>query len=492
MPLEWKTGRGNMLSSSSLSRPTARRLLLTCSMIGLLTGGAQAQSLRDAVSLTLKTNPQIGAAIENKEAISFELRQARGLFMPRIDLEASAGRRELDRPLQVGTNPQSNYSPVEAGVTATWKLFDGGSREAEVERQASRVDGAAIRVWERSEFLALEVTREYLETMLQRRLVGIAEKNVAFLGDTLSRIRANVSSGSLTDADLRQGEERVLSARARLIEAKQELSAAHIRFNRLVGINLSRPAMPGSMAAKLPKSLDLALGLATRNNPRLQIASAEIDAANALVRASRAKLAPEFFLEARGRVGRDMDGVSGRTNDAQARGVMRWNLYNGGIDAANIQEQTRRVAESQFSRDQVLREIREQVKLSFDRRARQSELAGALGRQLAAGDRVVSAYNDQFSVGRRSLLDLLDAQNTRYNAEVLLETARTSALFAEYRVLAATGQLVKALGLQPSAHANTYARADANVPPTSTADILPQHSPPAPGARPWLPQGAIR
>lgn len=77
-------------------------------MIGLLTGGAQAQSLRDAVSLTLKTNPQIGAAIENKEAISFELRQARGLFMPRIDLEASAGRRELDRPLQVGTNPQSN------------------------------------------------------------------------------------------------------------------------------------------------------------------------------------------------------------------------------------------------------------------------------------------------------------------------------------------------------------------------------------------------
>jgi adhesin transport system outer membrane protein len=471
---------------------TARRLLLTCSMVGLLTAGAQAQSLREAVSLTLKTNPQIGAAIENKEAIAFELRQARGLFMPRVDFEASAGRRELERLGGASATGQTRYSPIEAGVTATWKLFDGGSREAEVDRQASRVDGAAIRVLERSEFLALEVTREYLETILQRRLVSIAEKNVAFLSDTLSRIRANVSSGSLTDADLRQGEERVLSARARLIEARQELSAAHIRFNRLVGINLTRPSTPASMASRIPKSVDAALGLATRNNPRLQIASAEIDAASALVRAARSKLAPEFFLEARGRVGRDVDGVVGRTNDAQGRAVMRWNLYNGGIDVANIEEQNKRVAEAQFLRDQVLREIREQVKLSFDRRARQAELSAALSRQLSAGDRVVSAYNDQFAVGRRSLLDLLDAQNTRYNAEVLLETARTSALFAEYRVLAATGQLVKTLGLQPSPHATAYARADANVPPTSTADILQQRSPPPPGARPWLPQGALQ
>jgi len=487
-----KNGLGDMLNSVRKPGQARRRLFLACSALVAFSFEAPAQSLRDAVSLTIKTNPQIGQAIENKEAISFELRQARGLYMPRVDLETSAGRRDLERPVTSGVSSQTNYSPVEAGVTATWKIFDGGGRAAEVERQASRVDGAATRVWERSEFLALEVTREYMEGILQRRLVGIAEKNVSFLGDTLSRIRTNVSSGSLTDADLRQGEERVLGARARLIEAKQELSAAQIRFTRLVGINLTRPSTPGSLASKLPKSIDVALGLAVRNNPRLSISNAEIDAASALVRAARAKLAPEVFLEARGRVGRDVDGVAGRTNDAQGRAVMRWNLYNGGIDEANIQEQTKRVSEAQFARDQVLREVREAVKLSFDRRSRQLELSAALERQLSAGNRVVSGYNEQFAVGRRSLLDLLDAQNTRYNAEVLLETAKTSALFAEYRILASTGQLVKSLGLAPSAHATTYARDDAGVPPTESASRLPQRSPPPAGARPWLPQGALQ
>jgi adhesin transport system outer membrane protein len=453
---------------------------------------ATAQSLREAVSLTIKTNPRMGQAVENREAIEFELRQARGLFMPRIDSEFSAGTRRLERPLLPGQRNERNFAPLEAGVTATLKLFDGFGREAEVERQAARVDGASLRVLERAEFLALEVAREYLDVLLQQRLVGVAEQHVGFLSDVLGRIRANAANGSLTDADVRQGEERVLSARARLIEARQELSAARIRLAQIVGVQLSRMSTPPSLANRLPKSVDAAVGLVVRNNPRLKIATADIDAASAQVRAARSRMAPEVFVEGRARVGHDMDGVSGRTNDLQGRAVMRFNIYNGGIDEANVQEQTRRMAESQFARDQVLREVRETVQLSMDRRARQVELAAMLTRQVQAGNRVAQSYSEQFAVGRRSLLDLLDAQNTRYNASVLAETARTSIQFAEYRILAATGQLVASLGLQPPPQAAAVARTDAGVPPTLSADQLPRRSPPAPGQRPWLPSGAIQ
>jgi adhesin transport system outer membrane protein len=352
------------------------------------------------------------------------------------------------------------------------------------------VDGASFRVLERSEFLALEVARVYFETLLQERIVALSEQNVSFLGDTLGRIRENVQSGSLTDADLRQGEERVLAARARANEARQELAASKIAFLRLVNLPFDKPARPPSLAARVPGSVDAALGLAVKNNPRIHVATADIDAANALVKQARARLAPEFFLEGRARAGSDIDGIAGRTNDVTGRGVLRWNLYNGGIDQANIQEQTRRVGEAQAVRDQVLREIQEAVRLSFDRRLRQNELARALGQQVEAGNRVVSGYAEQFQVGRRSLLDLLDAQNTRFNAQVLLETARTSALFAEYRILASTGQLVAALGLTPPRQAEAYARARADVPPTSTAETLPRHSPSR--GKPWLPEPALR
>src|SRR6478735_4755123 len=128
------------------------------------TSGAGAFTLREAIATTIDSNPQIGAAVENREAIEFELRQARGLYMPRVDAETSVGARQLDQPFSSinrfnGPRDKQSLNPLEAGIVGTWKLFDGFATDAEVERQASRVDGASYRVLERSEFLALEVTR---------------------------------------------------------------------------------------------------------------------------------------------------------------------------------------------------------------------------------------------------------------------------------------------------------------------------------------------
>lgn len=442
-------------------------------------GGAAAMSLRDAIAVAITSNPEIGQAIENREAIEFELRQARGLFMPRIDMENSVGVRQLDNPTRRATGRAGDtLKPAEAGLVATWKLFDGYGRNAEVERQASRVDGASFRVLERTEFISLQVTKEYMETLLQMRLVRLAEENVANLRSVNNRIRSAESSGTLTVADRRQGEERLAAASARLVEARQELAAAQIRFLRVVGMAIKNPAPPPAIAGRLPRSIDLALGVAVKNNPRIKMADADIDAASALVKAAQAKLYPEVFAEGRARTGRDIDGFAGRTNDAQARLVMRWNLYNGGIDRAAIQEQARRVAEARHARDTVLREIQEAVRISWDRRMKQSELVGILARQSGLSDQVVSSYFEQFDVGKRSLLDVLDAQNTRYNTKVLLETARSSQQFAEYRVLAATGQLVAALGLKAPNQADAYARERANVPPSSLTETLPRYSPP--------------
>ena len=65
------------------------------------------------------------------------------------------------------------------------------------------------------------------------------------------------------------------------------------------------------------------------------------------------------------------------------------------------------------------------------------------GLQAAANEKLVSSYREQFKVGQRSLLDVLDAQNTRFNTATLADTSSYASLFAQYRLLAATGQLLK-------------------------------------------------
>ncbi len=79
----------------------------------------------------------------------------------------------------------------------------------------------------------------------------------------------------------------------------------------------------------------------------------------------------------------------------------------------------------------------------------QSRLVTELETQSRVADDVLLSYREQFNVGRRSLLDVLDAQNTRYNVQAQPETARMSKLYAQYRVLAASNRLIEACVQMP-------------------------------------------
>lgn len=426
---------------------------------------AQAMTLREALQIAMESNPEIGQSVENREAIEFELRQARGLYLPSVDFEASTGVRHLEDSSRRATSIENDpLYPSEVGLTITQKLFDGGGRRAEVERQAARVDSASFRVLERSETIALQIVREYFEYILQQQIVDEARRNVAAHQSIRSDIDSLISGGRLTEADRQQVEERLLSARARLQEAQEALDTAQISFNRLVGQPLTKPSMPKSVAAALPRTLESAIGIARTNNPRIKSADADINVADSQVKAAKSNMLPEIVAEGRLRSGNDIDGSTGNTWDAQARVVARWNLYRGGIDIANEQEQMRRASEQRLVFHQAHREVEEAVRISWERRASQYDLSRTLRAQAQVNDQLVSSYREQLAVGQRSLLDVLGAQNARFNSNVLAKTAQYAALFAEYRLLAATGQLLSTMSIKAPAQAEAYARTEFNVP----------------------------
>jgi outer membrane protein, adhesin transport system len=432
---------------------------------------SHALTLKEAMDTALHHNPEIGQAIENREAIEFELRQAKGLYLPSVDLESSVGVRRLDNPSRRALGIEDNtLNEAQVGVSVTQKLLDFGGRRAEVDRQASRVDGASFRVLERSQVIALAVVQDYLEYILQAKIVADTNANVQFHQGMLSEIREGVTGGALTDADRQQAEERLLAAQARHTEATGELEEAKIRFYKTVGLPLTNPVMPGSVASALPRSLDSAIGEARANSPTVKAAGADIDTAAADVRAAKSKYYPELFAEGNALTGNDIDGVENRTTDLEARLVLRWNLYRGGIDRANEQEKIRRASEQRLVLHQVYREVEEVVRTSWERRFRQAELAKELRAQSAVNDQLVVSYREQFKVGQRSLLDVLDAQNTRFNTKILADTAAFASLFAEYRLLATTGALVNTMGLSAPEQADAYARAEFNTQPSPEAD----------------------
>ncbi|HWA60442.1 MAG TPA: TolC family protein [Caulobacteraceae bacterium] len=457
-------------------RRAALALSTAVALVAGLVPAAQATDLKEAVQAAVSSNPEISTAIQDKQAIEFERKQAQGLYLPRADVEASAGVERLDNPTRrlLGLDNRT-LKPVEVGITASQTIWDSGYRRSELDRQAARTDGAANRVGERSEFIALDVVKEYLNYLLQQRLVAIGRDNVAFHDQMVGDLQQGVQQGSISVADLQQAEERQHAARARVTEAQEDLLDSAIAFMSRTGLPLDSATLPAPVTAQLPQNQGDAVSLARTNNPRVKIAQADVDAALALVRQARSALGPKVSLEVTGRAGNDVDGFEDRTTDVQGRVVMHWNIFSGGINQANVQEQVRRASEERYKLLEVMREVDLDVQQAWNRREQQASLLETLTNQSRVSDELVNSYREQFRVGKRSLLDVLDAQNTRYNSQVLRETARFAELFAEYKILASTGTLLDTLGVTRPADAQANARQTFNTPPTPPAETMERH-----------------
>jgi adhesin transport system outer membrane protein len=438
-------------------------------------------SMKDAVVQALRTNPEINEAIANRQAIEFELEQGRGLYRPRVDVEGSIGGEIRDDSTTRDNDDEDHlFLRRQASVVVRQTLFDGFGIDAEVERQASRVDGASLRVRERSEFIALAVIREYLEIARLQRVIAINRQNIGYHNKILGEISRGASEGSLSIADRQQAQERVFAAKAALIEFDEELRAAQVVFIRLVGKDIGEVGKRIDIKGKGSKSLEEALKNARVHHPSIKFAKADIDAAAAQVKAAESKFMPKVSLEGRGSLGEDLGGVRGTDNDLQGNLVVNWNIYNGGIDAANKQEQIRHVDEAYHHLHKITREVEEGVRLSWNRRTQQSRRLKELLRELSATDQLQVSYTEQFKIGERSLLDLLDNQNTRFSLQIAVATGDSAVKFADYRILASQGHLLQAIGVAAPAASKTYARKDAEVPATPSPDDFDRVDQPKP------------
>ena len=98
-------------------------------------------------------------------------------------------------------------------------------------------------------------------------------------------------------------------------------------------------------------------------------------------------------------------------------------------------------------RDKACRDVRQTVAIAHnDIRKLQDQLA-ALDRNVLAIEKARDAYRQQFDIGQRSLLDLLNAENELYTAKRAYANAEGDLQLAYARTQAATNSLVSNLGL---------------------------------------------
>jgi adhesin transport system outer membrane protein len=415
-------------------------------------------TVEEAILYVLETNPEISAAEANKQAIEFELDQARSLGRPRFELE---GRAEAS----INRGERTSDSTAADGAIGGWEvrgrmvqtLLDGGFGRSEVERQAYRIDGAALRVLERSEFLSLEAVRVYSEVGRTKLLAQLARDNVAYHREVFDRIERAYNNGVVGITDYQQAQERVLLADDVLLEFELNAIGSETSFLEVVGVDPTRLSSVPNVSRLNPASLDEALARARSLNPTVRFMQADVGAAEALSRRAESELSPDLNLEADVRYGEDIGGFEGKVNDANISLVLRYDFQGGRKNAAR-EEQIRRVSESRGRLLTQVRLVEREVRQSWATLQSAKRRVSVLSRQAALSGELLDSYENGFEVGTRSLLDVLNTQNALFQAEANLVNAQSTANFLNYRILAASGILVQSLEIDLPEDARDYAR----------------------------------
>lgn len=408
---------------------------------------AQAETLRAVVERAVRTNPSIDAAAANRRATEYELRQSEGRILPRVDLDADLGRERIDRPN--GFAPLVNdqwRSRRQAGVTLNQVLFDGFERTSDIYRNAARVSAASFRVLARSEIVALDAIEAYIDVRRHQRVIRLAEESVKIHRRILARVRDQADAGRVAQSDVLQVQERVAAAEASVERIRQSLLEAEAKFTRVVG---ARPQ--GLQAAGyppgVPASRSAAVEAGLAKSPLVAAANADAKVARLTFEQSRSAHFPTVGLEVNGIRGSDLAGTPGPDNEVRARLVLRWTLFDGMINRHKQLEFAERMAQANAERDERARLVQEEIERATAAYYSGGQRLAPLRRQVKLSGQVVKNYETEYGLSKRSLLELLNAENARLNVTIDLVTTESLHVFSAYRILGAMGGILDVFGI---------------------------------------------
>lgn len=461
-------------------------IALATSLLALPSWGI---TLEEATYTAIESNPQVRQAIAlyQESLESTEVTRRNG-FYPSIDLNAGIGH-ESTFDYQ-GSGEDISLVRRELGLSLTQPLFNGFNSTYNVKRLEAEAEANRWNALNQIETKALEVAEAYTNVLRNRELVALAESNLDTHNRIYEQIRTATESGVGRQSDFSQISARLAKAEANRLSALDNLRTAEANYKMVVGVlppeDLIYPEPDRSL---LPTDAEDTIKQALNSNPAIDSARWDVEATEHFVEASKSSFYPEINLVLESSFDNNIDGREGSNEDLVAMLRMNYNLYNGGADRRAEQVAVQQNIQATEIQRNAAREVELSARLSW------ASYEAALGSKSYLRQYVTStkesqlSYAQQFNLGRRTLLDVLDSENELFEARQDYVNADYDELYSVFRLFNIKGDLMRALRIyqpeelgfeqEPIPRQRTAATAD-----TKTEQVIEST---APAQAPYVP-----
>ncbi len=407
------------------------------SMIGATS--AQAESLRQALDNTYRTNPKIDAERARLRATDEEVPRARSGWLPTVQGTADVGAQSLtSKPV---TTSAGDTKPTGYGLNVTQQVFTGFRtvntvREAEAIVRAGRENLRQV-----ESTTLLDAVTAYVDVVRDLALVRLAENHVVVLTTDLNAAETRRSVREVTKTDVAQARARRAKAVSALDGAKANLRSSRATYQRVVGHAAGQLTDPSTRLPTMPKTVDEAVRIAERESPNVVSAQYREQAARHAVDKIWGELLPDVRLEASYQHRNETSKFVSEQETMSITGRVNVPLYQGGETQARV----RQAKHTHVSRIQEIEQARAESQAGAT--SAWSRVTSARAQlksdtvQVEANRVALEGVREEEKVGQRTLLDVLNAEQELLSAEAQLVTTRRDLVVAAYTLLSSIGRL---------------------------------------------------
>jgi adhesin transport system outer membrane protein len=410
--------------------------------LGLGPVSATPMSLQEAAQKAVSNNPEVLARFHTFTSTVSEQDVARGGYFPSLDLSASTGKERYKGPTDTS---YSSYNSHGTSLVLRQLLYDGFATSSEVRRLGHAKLTRLYEFFDASETAALEAARAFYDVQRYRRLLELAQENYVSHRSVFEQIQRRVQAGVGRRVDLEQAAGRLALSESNLLTEAANLHDVSARFQRVVGeAPAAELAAPRELGA-LPATGNDLLRVAQARSPMLLAAVENVRASQAEMDVQRGAYHPTLALRLRQDMNTNLNGLLGDRDTRVAEVALNWNLFKGGSDVARVRQYADRLNAAKDLRDKACRDVRQVVAIAANDTQKLAEQLRYLDQHQLSIEKAREAYQKQFDIGQRSLLDLLDTENELFQARRAYTNADYDLAIAYARAHAGVGNLLAVL-----------------------------------------------
>jgi outer membrane protein len=430
---------------------------------------AQAQSLEESLSAAYSSNPQLAAERAQLRAVDEDVPQALANWRPTVTVTATAGIEHSSsnsassssllptaNPLAATLNPvlqslnqtgASTTRPNSYGITVTEPLYRGGRTAAQTSQALNLVRSERANLVNIEQTVFLAVVTDYMNVVEGQASVDLNKNNELVLKRQLDAANDRFRVGEVTRTDVAQAEASYAQAIAGRLTAEGQLQVYRVAFEHDVG-QLPGKLEPPKAIPELPVSRDDAVALGSQAAPTVIQAEYAERAAEDNIALIRGQLLPTVSLE----------GSVTRSNDQQQAGLtadseeivaqLSVPLYEGGAIYSETRAAQQTAAQRRSQVDDARRAAVQASGAAWEQLQAVRATIKSLKEQVRADEVALDGVQQEAAVGSRTVLDVLNAEQTLFQARVTLVQSQRDEVVDQFTLAQAIGRLTaKSLGL---------------------------------------------